>query len=117
MLDVEEALNNRPLGYFEDDVQLPVLKLISMLNANPNMMPEQEAHYIPEKGLRRRARYLRSYKEAVWKSWLRKYIRGVREQHRKVAVDQTNYPREEEVVIIFEETKNETTGKWGSFHA
>ena len=113
VLDVEVALNNRPLSYLEDDVQLPVLTPISMLNVNSNIMPEQEAHHIPEKDLRRRARYLRSCKEAVWKRWSREYIRGLREQHRNVAGDQTSHPKEGEVVIIYEETQNRNIWKMG----
>ena len=35
VLDVEVALNNRPLSYIEDDVQLPVLTPNAMLNINP----------------------------------------------------------------------------------
>ena len=104
------ALNNRPLSYLEDDVQLPMLTPISVLNVNRNMMPEQEDHHISEKDLRQRARYLRSCKEAVWKRWSSEYIRGFREQHSKVAGDQTKQPNEE-VVIIFEETQNRNIWK------
>lgn len=39
LLDVEVALNYRPLGYVEDDVQLPVLTPNSMLYLNSNTIP------------------------------------------------------------------------------
>jgi len=38
--DVEVALNNRPLDYVEDDIELPVLTPSSLLNIQPNAMPE-----------------------------------------------------------------------------
>ena len=40
LLDVEVALNNRPLSYVEEDVQLPVLTPNSMLYTQPNSIPE-----------------------------------------------------------------------------
>ena len=36
VLDVEVALNDRPLSYLEDDVELPVLTPARMLNINPS---------------------------------------------------------------------------------
>ena len=44
VLDVEVALNNRPLGYLEDDVELPVLTPHSMLHINTSYLPELEVH-------------------------------------------------------------------------
>jgi hypothetical protein len=38
VLDVEVALNDRPLSYLEDDVELPVLTPNSMLNINPKCL-------------------------------------------------------------------------------
>ena len=38
MLDVEIALNNRPLGYVEDDTQLPELTRNVMLLGHQNSM-------------------------------------------------------------------------------
>ena len=40
-LDVEIALNGRPLSYVEDDAQLPVLTPYSMLFSQPNILPER----------------------------------------------------------------------------
>jgi hypothetical protein len=42
ILDVEIAVNNRPLGYVEDDVQFPTLTPNSMLFMQPNLLPEEE---------------------------------------------------------------------------
>ena len=54
LLDVEITLNNRPLGYVEDDIQLPFLTLNSMLYLNSNTLPEFPPHEIEDRDLRRR---------------------------------------------------------------
>ena len=59
VLDVEIALNNRPLCYVEDDIQLPVLTPNSLLFLRSNQLPELEPHHLREFHLRRRAKYLR----------------------------------------------------------
>ena len=42
LLDVETALNGRPLSYVEEDMQLPVLTPNSLLYTQPNILPERE---------------------------------------------------------------------------
>ena len=49
ILDVEIALNNRPLTYVEDDVQLPVLTLNAMMFGQPNLLPEEDADSVENK--------------------------------------------------------------------
>ena len=99
LLDIEIALNGRPLSYVEDEVQLPTLTPNSMLFVDCTFLPELEAHHIEEKDLRKRAKYLIKCKQAIWKRWSEEYVRGVREgnnqQHRK-----TNFTVEKDDVII-----------------
>ena len=71
VLDVEVPLNDRPLSYLEDDIELPVLTPNSMLNINPGQVPILEAHHLEDKELRKRAKILRKCKEAMWKRWTR----------------------------------------------
>ena len=40
IIDIETALNSRPLCYVEDDVQLPLLTPNAMLFGQPNLIPE-----------------------------------------------------------------------------
>ncbi|PFX15899.1 hypothetical protein AWC38_SpisGene19865 [Stylophora pistillata] len=40
LLDIEVALNNRPLSYVDVDIQLPILTPSSFLYGQPNMIPE-----------------------------------------------------------------------------
>ena len=75
LLDIEVALNNRPLSYVDEDIQLPVLTLSSFLYGQPNMLPELEPHRIEEHDLRKRAKYLRKCKDTLWSRWTREYLR------------------------------------------
>ena len=42
VLDVEVAVNNQPLGYMEDDVQLPVLTPNSLLYRQPSIREKND---------------------------------------------------------------------------
>ena len=61
-------LNNRPLIYTEDDIQIPVLIPNTLLYGQPIMIPEdRKDEDIPE--IKRRQRYISKCKEATWKRW------------------------------------------------
>ena len=74
VLDVEVALNNRPLTYLDEDIQLPVLTPNSMLHLDSNHLPELQPHHLPEKELRKRAKFLQKCKEVMWKRWTTEYV-------------------------------------------
>ena len=63
LLDVEIAVNNRPLSYVEDDVQLPVLTPNLIMYGQSNLLPEADVDSIEETDLRKRTRYLRRCKD------------------------------------------------------
>ena len=79
LLDVEVALNNRPLSYVEEDVQLPVLTPNMLQFGRPNLLPED--HNQENLDLRKRARYLAKCKDVVWGRWSTEYLRSLRERH------------------------------------
>ena len=81
ILDIEVALNKRPLSFLENDIELPVLTPNTILNINPSILPELKAHYLEERNLRKRAKFLKKCKETVWKRWTREYVRSLRERH------------------------------------
>ena len=110
MLDVEVALNNRPLSCIEDDVELQVLTPNSILNINPGQIPELEAHHLKETDLRRRTKLLKKCKEVMWKQWSREYIRSLRERHLNGSGKQSAIPRKGSAVIIQDDSKNRTRG-------
>ena len=75
LLDVEIALNNRPLDYIKDDVQLPILTPCAMMFGQPRLIPEEN----PDEGdidLRRRARFLRRCKDVLWNRWSGEYLKS-----------------------------------------
>ena len=110
VLDVEVALNNRPLCYLEDDVQFPVLRPSSFLYDQPNVLPESEVHHEQDADLRRRAKYLKQCKDAVWQRWTGEYLRALRERHRLKHDDQVVLPNIGEVILIKSDKKDR--GKW-----
>ena len=100
VLDVEVALNDRPLSYLEDDIELPVLKPNSMLNIKPGQVPVLEAHHLEDKELWKRAKILRKCKEVMWKRWIREYVRSLCERHVDGGGQQASVPRKGSAVII-----------------
>ena len=81
LLETETTLNNRPLSYCEDDVQMPTLTPSAMLFGQPNQIPEDDADTVDDVDLKKRARYLQRYKDALWTRWTSKYLKGLRERH------------------------------------
>ena len=62
-MDVEVAMNNLPLSYVEDDVQLSVLTPCAMMYGQPRLVPEGSI----EQGRRRKGvKYLHRCKEVLW---------------------------------------------------
>ena len=110
LLDVEVALNNMPLSYVEGDVQLPIMTPNSLLFGQPNLLPELEPHHLEPGDLRKRAKYLRRCKEAVWQRWTREYLRGLRERHQLKHSARPFALTVGEVVLIKSEDRNR--GRW-----
>ena len=100
VLDVEVTLNNRPLSYADDNVQLRLLTLNSLMFAQPNMLPELEPHHIEDCDLHKRAKYLKQCKDALWCRWTSEYLRGLREKHRPKHKHGHIHPSRGDVVII-----------------
>ena len=70
-------------------------------------LPEKE----PERGdLRKRAKYLRRCKDAMWKRWTREYLRALRERHGLKHSGKEGVLGVGDVVIIHSEERNR--GKW-----
>ncbi|XP_068697519.1 uncharacterized protein [Montipora foliosa] len=113
VLDVEVALNNRPLSYQEDHVEMALLTPSSMLHLRPNHLPELSANHLQERDLQKRAKYLLRCKEVMWSRWTKEYVRSLRERHRKCGGDQTPHPSVGDVVIIQDESRNRNTWKLG----
>ena len=115
-LDVEVALNNRPLSYVEEDVQMPTLTPNSMIFVGSNELPELEAHHHREKDLRKRARFLSKCKDAVWRRWTTEYLRALRERHNQSQGTRETQLKIGDVVIIKSDEKNRAKWQLGIVH-
>ena len=82
LLDIEVTLNNRPLSYLEEDVQLPTLMQNSFLFTNSNILPELAPYHVNERDLRKRAKFPLKTKDTMWRRWTSEYLRALRERHR-----------------------------------
>ncbi len=110
LLDVEIAVNNRPLSYVEDDVQLPILTPNLMMYGQSNLLPETDADAIEETGLRKRARYLCRCKNVLWSRWTAEYVKSLRERHNLKHQKKRLSLKVGDVVLIQNEQRNR--GKW-----
>ena len=81
VLDVETQLNRRPLGYVEDDIEMPILTPEVFLCSRSTEIPVEPAHQISEVDLRERARFLKHSKEQLWNRWVREYLVPLLECH------------------------------------
>ena len=113
MLDVEIAVNRRPLSYVEEDVEQPLLTTDSFLFQRSNQLPELEAHHLKDVDLLKRARYLQRCKQALWSRWSREYLRGLRERHKAKHSEKSTLLTKGEVVIIKDDDRNRAKWKLG----
>lgn len=105
ILDVETQLNRRPLCYVEDDVQLPLLTPSSILFQRSIRLPEREPSREEDYDLRKREKYLRTCKDALWRRWTREYLTALRERHNLDGRSKTSPLKIGDVVIIRSEEK------------
>ena len=110
LLDVEIAVNNRPLTYVEDDIQLPLLTPNVMLHGQSNLLPEVDVEGIEDLPLRKRAKYLRRCKNVLWSRWTGEYVRSLRERHNLKHKSKQLTLKVGDVVLIQSEDRNR--GKW-----
>ena len=81
LLKVETQVNRHPLNYVEDDPDLPTLTPATFLFQRTTHLPEEQTWRIPDKDLRRRARFLQTCKDHMWTRWQREYLTALRERH------------------------------------
>ena len=97
----------------EDDVQFPTLTPESFINQRSTQIPEQEAWGINETDLRKRAKFLKTCKDGLWRRWQREYITALRERHLTHKVSK-HQPKEGDVVIVKSDSKNRGTWPLGN---
>ena len=107
---MERIINDRPLDYVEDDVQMPILTPSVMLFGQPNQLPEEDPSNIEDGSLRKRAKYLRRCKEVLWLRWKNEYLKSLRERHNLNQKTKETALTPGEVVLIKGEERNR--GLW-----
>ena len=108
MLDIEVALNDRPLSYVEDDAQLPVLTPCAMIFGQPRLVPEESTE--EDADLRERVKHLRRCKEVLWNRWSGEYLKSLRERHNMKHKSKQMNIKLGDVVLIQDAERNR--GKW-----
>jgi hypothetical protein len=106
MLDIQHVLNNRPLSYCEDDIQLPVLTPNMMIFGKANYLMELSPEDIEERDLRKRAKYLKKCKDSLWQRWRREFMRALRERHNLTHDGKERELRTGDVMLIKGDEKN-----------
>ena len=94
----------------ENNPQLPVLSLNSLLFGQPNLLPELEHHHQESPDLRKRAKYLKRCKDAMWRRWTDDSLQGLREQHCLKHPGNQSDIAVGDVMLIKDEERNR--GKW-----
>jgi hypothetical protein len=113
LLDIELTLNNRPLSYVEDDVQLPVITPNTLTFGGTIRNLESNVGDIQE-DLRKRAKFIKKCKENAWKRWRNEYLKSLRERHNMKCKVEARLPLiAGDVVIIKGEEKNRNLWKIG----
>ena len=113
ILDVEVAINSRPLSYVDEDLQMPVLTPNALLFTRSNQLPEQKAYHQEDGELRKRAKFLKKCKQALWSRWTKEYMRGLRERHNMKKRSESCSLTKGDVVIIRGDEKDRNQWKLG----
>ena len=107
------SLNNRPLCYLEEDIQLPTLTPNTMLFLNSNILPELQPYQLEERDLRKHAKFLQKTKDTMWSQWTAEYLRALRERHRLKHGDKRCSIAVGDVVIIKSSERNRNSWPLG----
>ena len=75
MIDIKVDLNNRPLTYFEDDIEQQPLTPNSILLGRDVVLPTNEEVTSEDEGeVRKQQKYVLRCKDAVWRKFHRQYL-------------------------------------------
>ena len=78
-----------------------------MLFGQPNLIPQLDTHAIEDRDLRKRAKYLRKCKDALWSRWSNEYVESLRERHNLKHNHKEMALKPGEVVLIISESSSE----------
>jgi hypothetical protein len=84
VLETEVILNNRPLGYLENDIELSPLTPHMLIHGTNVSIPQNEIDEDPDFLTATPQKMLKTTqhcKDSVWKRWRSEYLRALRERH------------------------------------
>ena len=116
LLDIEVTINNRPLGYIEDDIQSEVLTPNLMMFDYPVEIPHLDninEDLNATVSLKNRYRYLKSARQRIWARWSNEYVKYLRERHDLTHRGNGKQPREGDVLLIKGDERNRAHWKIG----
>ena len=69
LLNIETIHNNSPLTYIEEESNYPILITISLILGRDVNFPEAAPHECKSEAMKKRYKYIKRCKEALWKRW------------------------------------------------
>jgi hypothetical protein len=84
-----------------------------MIFGKANYLMELSPEDIEERDLRKRAKYLKKCKDALWQRWRREYMRALRERHNLTHDGKERELRKGDVMLIKGDEKNRRLWKIG----
>ena len=110
LLDIEIILNNRSLTYIDEEIDYPIFTLNSLILGRDVNFPDAAPHESESETIKKRHKYIKRCKEALWKRWKHEYLVALREKHNLKNKDKTFKINVGDVVLIKGEEKNR--GHW-----
>ena len=110
LLDIEIILNNRPLTYIEEEIDYPILTPNSLILGRDVNFPDAAPHESESETIKKRHKYIKRCKEALWKRWKHEYLVALREKSNLKNKNKTFKMNVGDVVLIKGEEKNR--GLW-----
>ena len=110
LLDIEIILNIRPLTYIEEEIDYPILTPNSLILGCDVNFPDAAPHESESETIKKRHKYIKRWKEALWKRWKHEHLVALRGKHNLKTKDKTFKINVGDVVLIKGEDNNR--GHW-----
>ena len=108
-LDIEIDLNNRPLKYVDNDIELLIPTPNSLIYSHNIRVPENEFDD-DDTNVLKRQRNIKRCKQAAWNRWKNDYLRAFLERHDMKHKPSKKELKKGDIVILKSDEKNR--GKW-----
>ena len=95
-----------PLAYIEEEIDYPILTPNSLFLGRNVNFPDAAPDESESETIKKRHKYIKRCKEALWKRWKHEYLVALRETHNLKNKDKTFKINVGDVVLIKGEEKN-----------